>query len=62
MEWYENCYVCLQEWFTDTEMYYGYYFDGVIEAISGLKYDMKYAYLCTSGAYYFLTVIILAAT
>ncbi|ELU03455.1 hypothetical protein CAPTEDRAFT_24904, partial [Capitella teleta] len=48
-------------WFSDTEMYYGYYYDAVITVLSGSAYDMRYAYLCTCGGYYLLTVIILAS-
>ncbi len=51
----------LQGWFNGTELYYGYYLNGTLEAVSGLKYDMKFAYFFVCAAYYILTLIILLA-
>ncbi|CAH1795477.1 unnamed protein product [Owenia fusiformis] len=47
--------------FENTEMFYGYYVNDTISgrATPDLKYDMKYAYLLTMGAYYLLIMIIL---
>ncbi|XP_025110846.1 LOW QUALITY PROTEIN: transmembrane channel-like protein 5 [Pomacea canaliculata] len=46
-------------WFTNTEMYYGFYTNETISIQSNRQYDMKLAYLFTCGGYYFLTLIIL---
>ncbi len=51
----------MQGWFNGTELYYGYYVDGTIEVIGGMSYDMRYAYICVSGVYYFLTLVIVLA-
>lgn len=48
-----------QGWFTNTEMYYGFYTNETISIQSNRQYDMKLAYLFTCGGYYFLTLIIL---
>jgi hypothetical protein len=50
----------LKGWFDSTELYYGYHFDGVINIFSTLMYNMQFAYILSCGAYYLLTVIILA--
>ncbi|XP_064628083.1 transmembrane channel-like protein 5 isoform X2 [Lineus longissimus] len=58
-------------WFEATEMYYGSYINGTINVFSGhsngswlgltgLSYDMAYAYLLTSGGFYLLCLLILA--
>ena len=52
----------LQGWFTDTELYYGYHVDGVIQVVPGLRYDMRYAYILAFGSFFLLSVIILAVT
>ncbi|XP_078319410.1 transmembrane channel-like protein 7 isoform X1 [Crassostrea virginica] len=49
-------------WFNNTEMYYGFYTDQVIQipVNSTTSYNMKYAYLFTCGGYYILCLITLA--
>lgn len=49
-------------WFNNTELYYGFYTDQVIEipVNSTTSYNMKYAYLFTCGGYYILCLITLA--
>ncbi|RUS81072.1 hypothetical protein EGW08_011158 [Elysia chlorotica] len=45
--------------FTNTEMYYGFYTDKAVEAVTNLEYKMKYAYLLTCGGYYLFCLILL---
>ncbi|KAK2170324.1 hypothetical protein LSH36_3g11007 [Paralvinella palmiformis] len=47
-------------WFLDTELYYGYYHNGVISVVDTVQYDMRYAYICVMAAYYIITVIVLS--
>ena len=49
-----------QGWFSDTEMYYGYYTSETFSINTGAWYNMKYAYLFVCGGYYILCMIILA--
>lgn len=49
-------------WFSDTEMYYGYYTSETFHINQGAYYNMKYAYLFTCGGYYILCMIILAVS
>ena len=46
-------------WFIDTELFYGYYISSAVN-VTGVAYEMKYAYLTTCADYYLLTLIILA--
>lgn len=47
-----------QGWFLETELYYGYYTNQVIN-ITGVPYDMKYAFICSTIGYYVLVLVIL---
>lgn len=47
-------------WFDETEMYYGFYTYETFSIVGSSSYNMKFAYLFTSGGYYLLCLIILA--
>ncbi|XP_059149298.1 transmembrane channel-like protein 5 isoform X2 [Physella acuta] len=45
--------------FENSEMYYGFYTNMTIEISKGANYNMKYAYILTTGGYYLFCLIIL---
>ncbi|XP_074648394.1 transmembrane channel-like protein 7 isoform X2 [Tubulanus polymorphus] len=47
-------------WLNGTEMYYGYYYNGTINAVSSLSYNMQYAYILAIGSYFLIWLAILA--